>query len=88
MYASLADHDGLDRTAFRLLFTYGGEAAVVAYIKAVHAESRERLREARNWRGVLGRIAAIDAALHPDAARVAAGSAAAIAHGESCTGRT
>lgn len=57
--------DSLDRTACRLVFTYGGDAAMVAYTKAVYCESQERVKEARRWRSVLGRVVAIDNALHP-----------------------
>lgn len=55
--------DSLDRAACKLVFTYGSDAAMVAYTKAVFCEAQAELAEARRWRGVLGRVAAIDSAL-------------------------
>ena len=55
--------EALDRAACKLVGTYGGDAAIIAYTKAVYCEAEDRMSEARKWRGVLGRVAAIDRAL-------------------------
>lgn len=63
MTVSTTADSGLDRAACRLLASYGKEAALVAYTKAVVCETSARMGEAQRWRGVLARIAAVADAL-------------------------